>query len=266
MPLGVTLLELRRDLRAETGTSLNPNQGVQAQETIDILLARQQRELWDAYNWQHLKIWADVPLVGGQAVYSYPKELGFDQIVRIYIAQVTKDDPVDPDKITAATSWTPLTYGIKAFMMNLGPVSFGTPKRWGNVATVNTTGPVPITNPVGQLQVLPTPEDTSLTNPNVSYMLRFEGLAPLSPLVAPTDTCILDSKAIVLFAAAEVLATQKNEAAPMKLTKAQNYLRRLLADQGADKRQNYNMGGYQRGGIDPDKAGRRTPYLDYMPG
>ena len=254
MPLGVTLLELRRELRAETGTSLNPNQGVQAQETLDILLARQQRELWDAYNWQHLKIWTDVPLEGGQALYDYPKEMAFDQIVRVYIAQVTKEGGT----ITAATSWTPLVYGIKSFMVNLGPTNIGTPKRWGNVASVDVSGPVPITNPIGQFQLLPTPEDSSLTAPNVSYMLRFEGLAPLSPLAAPTDKCILDSKAIVLFTAAEVLATQKSEAAPMKLTKAQNYLRRLLADQGADKRQNYNMGGNQRGGIDPDKINRRA--------
>lgn len=265
MPLGVTLLELRRELRAETGTSLNPNQGVQAQDTIDILLARQQRELWDAYNWQHLKIWTDVPLSGGQSVYSYPKEMAFDQIVKVYIAQVTKDDAIDPLKITAATSWTPLSYGIKPFMMHLGPTNTGKPMRWSNIASVNTAGPVPITNPVGQFQLLPTPEDLTLTAPKTSYVLRFEGQAPISPLIAPTDTCILDSKAIVLFAAAEILATQKSEAAPMKLTKAQNYLRRILADQGADKRQNYNMGGQYRGGNDPDKGRNTTRYLDYIP-
>jgi hypothetical protein len=88
----------------------------------------------------------------------------------------------------------------------------------------------------------------------------------VSPLVAATDTCILDSKAIVLFASAEIMATQKSEAAPMKLTKAQNYLRRLLADQGADKRTNYNMGGNHRGGNDPDKGRRMVPYVDYIPG
>lgn len=69
----------------------------------------------------------------------------------------------------------------------------------------------------------------------------------------------------MLFAAAEVMATQKSEAAPMKLTKAQNYLRRILADQGADKRANYNMGGVFRGGPDPDRRGRRVPYTDYIP-
>jgi len=265
VPLGVTLLELRRELRAETGTSLNPAQGVQAQDTIDILLARQQRELWDAYNWQHLKLWVDVPVTGGQAIYTYPPEMGFDQIVSIYIAQVTKDDPVDAAKITSSTSWTPLTYGIKAFMMQLGPTRFGKPVRWSNRVTVNIAGATPVTNPVGQFQLLPTPEDLTLTAPKTSYMLRFEGQAPISPLIAPTDTCILDSKAIVLFAAAEILATQKSEAAPMKLTKAQNYLRRILADQGADKRQNYNMGGQYRGGNDPDKGRNTTRYLDYIP-
>ena len=81
----------------------------------------------------------------------------------------------------------------------------------------------------------------------------------------PAPSCSYVRPWLVLFAAAEVMATQKSEAAPMKLTKAQNYLRRLLADQGADKRQNYNMGGNHRGGIDPDKARRAVPYLDYIP-
>ena len=43
MPLGVPLTQLRIDLRAETGQSLNPAQGVQAQTTQDNQLDRQQR-------------------------------------------------------------------------------------------------------------------------------------------------------------------------------------------------------------------------------
>jgi len=248
MPLGVTLLELRRELRAETGTSLNPNQGIQAQDTLDIILARQQRELWDAYNWQHLKIWTDQSLAANQSVYSYPQIMAFDQIANIYVA----DSPTG--------KWELLTYGIKAFMTH-GPVPAGKPLRWRNVptVTVDATDGTVITNPVGQLEILPAPSASGMS-------LRFEGQAPLSPLISPTDTCIIDSKAIVLFAAAEVMATQKSEAAPMKLTKAQNYLRRILADQGADKRQNYNMGGIYRGGNDPDKSRRSVPYIDYIPG
>jgi hypothetical protein len=245
MPLGVTLLELRRDLRAETGTSLNPAQGVQAQGTLDLMLARQQRELWDAYTWQHLQMWKDIPLAQNQKLYDYPLEIAFDQITRMYVAQGNGD-------------WRPLVYGIAPHMVRLNSNNVGTPLRWRNVATVSVATGTPVTNPVGQFELLPVPAIEG-------YTLRIEGQAPVSPLIADTDTCILDSKVIVLFAAAEVMATQKNEAASMKLTKAQNYLRRLLADQGADKRQNYNMGGIYRGGIDPDKGRHRVAYVDYVP-
>lgn len=247
MPLRVTLTNLRRELRAETGTSLSPTQGVAAQATLDIILARQQRELWDAYNWQHLQTWIDMPLAAGQARYSYPPAMAFDQISRLMVTS------------GSGAEWSPLSYGMAAHMVRLGPAQLGTPQRWRNVATVDVTGPEPITNPVGQLELYPTPPSDDMT-------LRFAGQLPLSPLIADNDTCIIDSKAIILFAAAEMLATQKSEAAPMKLQKAQNYLRRLLADQGADKRQNYNMGGVYRGGHDPDKGRRMIPYIDYIPG
>jgi hypothetical protein len=250
MPLGVQLVDLRRELRAESGASLNPLQGTQAQAAMDVVLERQQRELWDAYNWQHLKIWKDIPLAMGQATYSYPPEIAFDQILHIWIAS------------SPSASWYRLAYGIKPWMIRAsGPVS-GTPTRWHNVITVDTSGPTPITNPVGQFSIVPVPSSDDM-------QLRIEGQAPLNPLIADDDTCIIDSKAIVLFAAAEILAVQKSEGAPMKLTKAQNYLRRLLADQGADKRTNYNMGGSQRFGVDPEWRGHGrygVPYIDYIPG
>jgi hypothetical protein len=249
MPLGVQLIDLRRELRAETGTSLNPAQGVQAQQSIDIILARQQRELWDAYNWPHLKIWADQPIAAGQGLYNYPAAMAFEQIIAIYVATAP------------SAQWQPLRYGIKPWMIApSGPIT-GTPTRWRNVATVDTSGATPVTNPVGQFQIVPVPNSDVMS-------LRFEGQAPLNDLVADSDTCILDSKVIILFAAAEILAVQKSEAAAMKLTKAQNYLRRLLQDQGSDKRTNYNMGGSHRYGVDPDRHGygRAVPYIDYIPG
>jgi hypothetical protein len=247
MPLGVTLVELRRELRAETGTSLNPAQGTQAQGALDIVLARQQRELWDAYNWQHLKIWKDVALAQGQSTYSYPAEIAFDQVIRFYVAS------------SPSAAWRPLRYGIKPWQIGPGGPSAGTPTHWRNVLTINTSGPTPVTDPVGQYGLVPVPASAGM-------LLRIEGQAPLNPLIADADFCIIDSKAIVLFAAAELLAVQKSEAAPLKLTKAQNYLRRLLADQGADKRGNYNMGGVYRGGNDPDKGRRAVAGIDYIPG
>jgi hypothetical protein len=247
MPLGVQLLDLRRQLRAETGTSLNPAQGVQAQASMDLVLARQQRELWDAYTWQHLQIWLDMPLEQGQALYDYPGAMAFDQIKRIYVAP------------TQSSQWQEMLYGIKPWMIPPSGVQQGTPVRWRNVVGMDFTGATPITKPAGQFELIPSPATDDM-------VIRFDGQAPLNPLIADTDTCILDSEAIILFAAAEMLAVQKSEGAPMKLTKAQNYLRRLLQDQGADKRGNYNMGGNHIYGTDPDRGRRRIPYIDYIPG
>jgi len=247
MPLSATLLDLRRELRAEVGASLNPAQGTQAQDAIDLLLARQQRELWDAYNWQHLKLWVDVPLAAGQAIYEYPAEMKFEQINEIMVAA------------SSTSSWVPLIYGIRPHMVHASGTQQGTPQRWRNLASVDTTGASPVTNPLGQIELLPTPSSDGM-------IMRLAGQAPLSPLIADTDKCNIDSTAIVLFAAAEMMSVQKSEGAPMKLTKAQNYLRRLLQDQGADKRTNYNMGGVSRFGIDPDKSRRLVPYKDYIPG
>jgi hypothetical protein len=247
MPLGVTLLELRRELRAETGTSMNPAQGTQAQSSLDIILARQQRELWDAYNWQHLKLWLDMELTKGQTTYDFPEIMLFEQVQNLYVAA------------SVSSEWKRLTYGIDPWMIKPSGVGLGTPARWRNVVGMDLTVNPPLTKPDGQFELIPAPSTDDM-------LIRFDGMAPLNRLVSDTDTCVIDSKAIVLFAAAEVMATQKNEAAPMKLTKAQNYLRRLLADQGADKRANYNMGGVFRGGNDPDKSRRAVPYIDYIPG
>jgi len=239
MPLGVTLLELRRDLRAETGQSLNPAQGVQSQLTQDNQLNRQQMELWDAWTWPHLTRWVDKPYQAGQAVYDFPEDMPFDQIRRIMIAEGGNG------------GWQILRYGIHAF--DTGPTqSPGTPLRWGNQVSV-TDGK---TDPIGKLLLVPTPVGDGT--------MRFEGQAPCNPLVADDDTCVIDSKAIVLFAAAEILAFQKVEAAALKLTKAQNYLRKLLINNGADKRINFNMGGSSRSsGIDHFGA---RPYRGYVPG
>jgi hypothetical protein len=236
----VALIDLRRDLRAETGQSLNPAQGVQSQLTQDNQLDRQQKELWDAYQWPHLRYWLDKPVAAGQATLDYPDEMPFDQINRIFISD-------------GASNWQAIDYGLHAYDIVPNAQS-GTPMRWGNQVSI-TDGK---TDPLGKILLVPTPSQ--------AITLRFEGQAPCNSLIADDDRCVIDSKAIVLFAAAEILATQKVEAAAMKLTKAQNYLRRLLQNQGADKRASYNMGGNHR--ID-HFGGRQNrgyvPGIDYIP-
>lgn len=239
MALGVPLLTLRRLVRGEVGASLNPQQGIAAQDTLDLRLDRQQRELWDAYTWKHLRIYRDIPLATGQGSYNYPAELLFDQIITVWFVA------------GSSARWVPLEYGISASMVPLSGPPQGTPVRWDNTPSTDPD------NPVGQLTVLPLP--------STGMFLRLEGQRAINPLVADTDKCQLDDTAIVLFVAAEILANQKSEGAQVKLTKAQNHLHQLRKNQFADKRRNYNMGGSQRFGNDPDKIRRLIPYLDYIP-
>jgi len=222
MPIGVTLAQLRTDLRAETGQSINYLlHGTQSQQTQDIMLDRQQRELWDAYTWPHLRFFRDITLNSGQADYSYPADIPFDQVSRMNLA------------MSGTSQWQPVHYGIRPTDIPPGGAKPGTPQQWANKVLV-TAG---VTNPLGM-------QFTLLPVPNVNGMvLRVSGQAPCTSLTSDTSMCVLDSKAIVLFCAAEILATQKSESAALKLTKAQNYLRKLLINTGSDKRASYNMGG-----------------------
>lgn len=240
--IGATLDRMRKDLRAETGQSINYLlHGTQSQQTQDIILDRQQRELWDAYAWPHLRIYRDIPIAAGQAEYSYPADMPFEQITRIAVAQVN------------AGRWQLLSYGIRATDIPPSGAPSGTPCKWGNAVTV-TAG---VTNPIGQITLLPVP-DGAMT-------MRIAGQAPCTDLITDGSMCIIDSKAIVLFAAAEILATQKSESAALKLTKAQNYLRKLLINSGADKRGNFNMGGGQRVDHLAVRPYAGVPGIDYIP-
>jgi hypothetical protein len=241
MAIGVTLLQLRSDLRAECGQTMNMAQMTQAQAAQDQQLNRQQRELWDAYDWPHLAYWTDIPVEDGQSVFNFPTNMPFDQINKIYWA--AKGD----------TQWKLLDYGIRAYdEPPVGvPVTFGTPERWSNKVTVAGN----VTDPAGQIKILPATAGDGT--------LRLEGQAPLVPLVADGDKCVLDSDALVLFAAAEILATTKAEVAQLKLTKAQNHLRRLLHNSGGQKRRNYSMGSSY--GTTRSRTSGAVPYIDYIP-
>jgi hypothetical protein len=235
MPVGVQLQELRRQLRAEVGQTLNVAQGVNAQGQYDLVLARQQQELWEAYDWPHLEFHSDLPLSAGQQVYDYPSDMPFDAINKVFVLHNGQYDPV--------------FYGIDTGHLN----DFQNPGwpvvRWANAVKINKG----VVVPAGQFRVLPQPSQNGT--------IRFVGQAPCNPLIKDEDICVLDSTVIVLFAAAEILAAQKAENGPLKLQKAQQYLRRLIANQSSDKREIPVLSGAQiASAMAPSSSRRfRTP-------
>lgn len=236
MPVGVALSELRRQLRAEVGQTLNVAQGVNVQGQYDMALARTQTELWTTYEWPHLRYFVDVDVSAGQKLYEYPHDMPFDNINRVYV-------------LSSQSEWLPVQYGITMsdYTEVGGEAARGFPiTRWQNRVKVANG----IVIPAGQIELMPIPSQ--------STKIRLDGQASCNQLVADTDIAVLDSTLIVLFAAAEILAAQKAENAGLKLQKAQQYLRRLLANQGADKRKITVLGGGSMNdmGITPEQRFR----------
>jgi hypothetical protein len=245
MRVGIALSELRRELMAETFQSMTPAQTTSSTPFYNYQLDRVQREQWNTIEWPHLTIYKDMPMVQGQRYYAYPPQLPFDAIFRMWYPQ--------------GVNWVPLDYGINPntyATMGGENVQAWPPRRWRNYPSYDEVNNV--THAADKFEIWPIPT-------SVPFNIRIEGNAPLNPLIADTDTCIIDATLIVLLAAAEILAVQKSEGAAMKLQKANGYRRMLIARLGAQQRgmKSLSREGGHMGAI---RDGRRmTPYLDFIP-
>jgi hypothetical protein len=240
MSVGTKLSDLRRMLRAEVGQSLNPAQGSNAQGQYDMMLDRTQRELWEQYEWPHLFYYTDLAVQTGQRFYDYPVGMPFDAILRGHY-------------LDSGTNWLPLGYqiGLHCYSQYGGESGRAwPPQRWQNVPQFSAGKTIP----VGKLELWPVPAQNGT--------LRFNGQALVNALVSDNDVAVLDDTLITLFTAAEILAAQKGENASLKLQKANQYLRRLMANIGGMKRTHIPiLGGY---GSSSGHQGQ-TPGIDYIP-
>jgi hypothetical protein len=242
MPLGVALSELRYELRAEIYSSLLPAHGLSAVDMQNALLERTQRELWNLYAWPHLAYHVDFDIPANTQFVDFDATMPFENVVSLW----RNYDPSNQQP------WIQLRYGFEDSINEL--LASYPPTRWRNRVTVDTISGLTQFN--GQAQIWPIP--TQLSH------MRWHGQAPLNPLKLDTDQCMIDSTAIVLTCAAELLGSQKSEVASLKGNKAQAYIRRLLGRSGANKRDISAMG--QGRTMQPTYQSGATPYLDYIPG
>jgi len=197
MARNTSLLSLRDQLRAEIGASPNVAMGVNTVEQFDQLLRRTQERLWHDFDWSFGVIDRDEPLLAGQRYYAFDQDIDFD---RICCAQVKYSE-----------LWHPISYGIGTDEMNNYDSDTGEASepalRWRHYEG-------------NQFEVWPIPTTNNQT-------LRFRAVRKLPPLIATTDTALLDDTLIVLFAAAEHLARTKAQDASAKLSQAQSHFNRL---------------------------------------
>ena len=226
-----TLAQLVIMVRAEAGHSLSAAQGQNAIDTIKMLIARTQVELWTAYQWPTLKIRADTPTQMGGYLYDFPDGFSFEQVREVWTAQ------------SASYAWTPVAYGIDESCIAPGGNSSqsGDPvQRW------DVEG--------GRFRIWPTPSTSK-------YFVRMVGMKEYTPLLSDSDVSTIDATAISLFTAAELLARAKAEDAPMKLQKAQKYTLALMGNSVSVKRRVSTLAA----GAPSSRGAQATPYVDYIP-
>ncbi|UUJ74522.1 tail tubular protein [Microcystis phage Mae-Yong1326-1] len=231
MSTPMSLTDMVRALRAESGRSLSTALGTAEFDSLVYTLQRAQQQLYDDNDWPFLLVDRDVALVQGTRFYNYPVDMNFNYVTDIYAQE--------------GSSWFRLSYGIdpadhlSILNSDAGVVGYP-PTNWKHNADT------------GQFEVWPIPAQPGT--------VRLRGQKSLGALATGSDMSTLDGYLVVLFAAAELLARQKAEDAAYKLDMARKRLRSIQARQGSNKlREPFIMGG----GVRP--ARRPRVGIDYIP-
>ena len=133
--------------------------------------------------------------------------------------------------------WTKLDYGIGARQYN----QFDSDRGITSYPVQNYDA-----HENNQIEIWPIPTNDSVSSTKQG-MLRFHGIKNLGGLINETDTADLDDQLIILYAAAEMLARQKQADSQNKLAQAQAHYARLKAR--LSKTETFVIGGGEPEGL-----------------
>lgn len=229
-----TLLNLLDDLRAEARLSLNASHNIQQRPTQVKLLQRVQDRLWEDFSWPHMRVERQQAIEAGQRYYEPPEDMRVDRIEKI---ELFTDGTwrlvapgIDPENYTAWNS-------------DLDQRSWP-PRRW-QIYEDETVEIWPIS-------------DTNANDTTREGYLKFTGIRNLNDLVDEGDRADLDDRLIVLYAAAEMLASSGAKDAQLKLDQA-NALYAKLRGHLTPRKQ------FRMFGIGETLAPRRIVISQYRP-
>jgi hypothetical protein len=221
MARGTTLIKMLDDLRVAAKLSLNPAHNAQNRDHQLRRLQSAQEELWEEYDWPHLRVERQVPIVAGQRFYDVPEDLHIDRITRL-------DLFVDG-------FWQPLFDGISGIEYSVHNSDLDErawpPRRWQIWEGE-------------RIELWPIADQAADPVTRYGY-LRFTGIRNLNPLVKDSDTADLDDVVLVNRVAAELLNNEKD--IKLALAKANSRLMRLRANLAP--RRSFQMFGVNRAEI-----------------
>ena len=205
MARGTSLGQLIEDLRSEVGHSLQPSLGKSTRDVLINTLQRTQRRLWDDYSWPFLRVRRDITVNTGQRYYDLPADMVFERIEVV--------------EYKNGHTWDKLGYGI-------GRHEYNQHDSDRNITSHPIEKYAAYEN--NQIEFWPIPnKNTNAADGDGA--IRIHGIKNLSAFVAEADLADLDDQLIVLYAAGEVLARQKQADAQNKLAQAQAHYARLKA-------------------------------------
>lgn len=197
---GQTLDKLLNGLRAEARLSLDPAHNTNDRAAQVMHLQRVQEWLWDDHDWPFLRVERTIPVVAGQRFYDFPEDLSLDRVEKL--------------EFFADGAWCLLAPGIDSGCYTIRNPELGEtdwpPRRWRLYEDAAETDQANT-----RFEIWPVP-DRDLDSSTLDGQLKFTGIRRLQPLVADTDRADLDDRMIVLFAAAERLASAGSKDAKLK--------------------------------------------------
>jgi hypothetical protein len=207
MARNTTLLRLLDLYRAECRLSLNPAHNAQVRDTQVSHLQRMQDWLWSDFNWPILIVERFLTTQDGQRFYGPPDDVRIDRIVSMAIK---RDD-----------AYFPLLAGIDdahyAAYDSEKDERQWPPQRWK-------------ISEDERIEIWPIP-DTNYDPVSQEGRIKVRGVRNLQPLVDDDHRADLDDRLIVLFCAAEHLASQGAKDASLKQNQALAHYAKLRGAQ-----------------------------------
>ena len=212
---GETLALLLSELRAECGYSQNQAHGINNRDSLVQTLKRTQRRLWQQWDWMHLRVSRDMPVVAGQRYYQCPTDLPYERI--------------DTAEFKFGGIWTPLRFRIderdySVFDPRVDERSWPI-QKWDITEDPQETAGTPSDR--GMIEVWPLPSNSGITGGSLEGNIRLTGVRALNRFEQDDDRADLDGDLIVLYAAAETLMRDRKEDSQAKLQMAQQLYMQL---------------------------------------
>lgn len=201
MARGTQLLQLVTMLREEVGRASSVAVGNDDLPMLKQKITRTQEFLYDEYTWPFLRqVFPQKTLNGGEQYYDFPAGLNLERIEEVYLWY--------------ANLPRPLTRGIGVqeyaiYNSNLGVTQEPAMRwdvRWTGVKEQFEIWPIPVSN---------------------AQLIQFVGIRNLRPLIKDNDVADLDDRMIVLACAAEILAKEGDESAPIVASLAKERFARM---------------------------------------